>query len=228
MLYCGKPRWLGVLGFPGCRSCFSWAEQPLWPLIVLWPSGAFIAIGRSMSRNSSSLASLLRTDLGRQCSSWRLSNLRRWRRWAIPRVIVIVVGSAIAADLVKLLVTRDRPYHFDFSGGVWQTFGQWFSLANIESVHQSFPSAHTAVAVSLAIALTWHYPRGWWLFSALAFLAACQRLQSSAHYLSDVLFAAAVGSAVAVVCLCIGPVPRWFDRREASWKPRVPKHSKDD
>lgn len=153
------------------------------------------------------------------------------RRWAIPRVIAIVVGAALAADLVKLLVTRDRPYHFDFSGGVWTTFGQWFSLANVESVHQSLPSGHTATAVGLAIALTWHYPRGWWLFSVLVFLAACQRLQCSAHYLSDVLFAAAVGSAVAVVCLCIGPVPRWFDRWESSWKPEssdVTKHPEDD
>lgn len=153
------------------------------------------------------------------------------RRWAIPRVIAIVAGAGIAADLVKLLlVARDRPHHFDFSGGVWNTFGQWFPLANVESVHQSFPSGHTAVAVSLAIALTWYCPRGWWLFSALAFLAACQRLESGAHYLSDVLFAAAVGSAVAVICLCIGPVPRWFDRREASWKPEpsgIPEHSED-
>jgi membrane-associated phospholipid phosphatase len=138
------------------------------------------------------------------------------RRRAIPRVIAIVVGAAIAADLVKLLVTRTRPYGFDFAGGVWETFGQWFSLTSGGSVHHSFPSGHTATAVGLAIALTWYYPRGWWLFSALAFLAACQRLQCGAHYLSDVFFAAAVGSAVAVVCLCIGPVPRWFDRWESS------------
>ena len=142
------------------------------------------------------------------------------RRRAIPRVIAIVVGAAIAADLVKLLVTRTRPYGFDFAGGVWETFGQWFSLANVESVNQSFPSGHTAVAVSLAIALAWHYPRGSWLFLALAVLAACQRLQCGAHYLSDVLFSAAVGSAVAVVCLSVGPIARWFDQWESSRKGR--------
>ena len=140
------------------------------------------------------------------------------RRRAIPRVIAIVVGAAIAADLVKLLVTRTRPSGFDFAGGVRETFGQWSSLTNMESVNQSFPSGHTAVAVGLALALAWHYPRGAWLFSALAFLAACQRLQCGAHYLSDVLFSAAIGSTTAVVCLSIGPVARWFDQWESRGK----------
>jgi membrane-associated phospholipid phosphatase len=139
------------------------------------------------------------------------------RRRAIPRVIAIVVAAAIAADLVKLLVMRTRPYGFDFAGGVWATFGQWFSV-HVDSVDQSFPSGHTAVAVALAIALAWHYPRGAWLVAALALLAACQRLQCGAHYLSDVLFSAAVGSAAAVVCLSIGPIARWFDQWESRGK----------
>ncbi|MFM7292258.1 MAG: phosphatase PAP2 family protein, partial [Planctomycetia bacterium] len=53
----------------------------------------------------------------------------------------------------------------------------------------------------LAAALTWKYPRGTWLFVALAAAAAAQRVASSAHYPSDVLFGAAVGLVGAAVVL---------------------------
>lgn len=140
------------------------------------------------------------------------------RRWALPRVVTITFGAGIAADLVKLLVVRIRPHHFDFSGGLWQTFGEWLPIGSGGSGNQSFLSGHTAVAVALAIALVWLYPRGVWVFFGLAVLAACQRVASGAHYLSDVLFAGAVASTWALACLCVGPLPKWFDRWESSRK----------
>ena len=76
---------------------------------------------------------------------------------------------------------------------------------------QSFPSAHTATAVGLAIGLSWMYPRGRWLFAVFAALVACQRMQSCAHYLSDTLFGATVGFLVATVCI---EYVKWFDRFE--------------
>ena len=138
------------------------------------------------------------------------------QRWALPRVVTIAFGAGIASDLVKLLVVRVRPHHFDFAGGVWQTFGEWLPVGSGGSGNQSFPSGHTAVAVGLAIGMTWLCRRGFWLFFGLAVLAACQRVASGAHYLSDVLFAAAVASAVALACLRVGPLPTWFDRWESA------------
>jgi membrane-associated phospholipid phosphatase len=140
------------------------------------------------------------------------------RRRLVPRVIAITFGSGVAAVLVKLLIVRVRPHHFDFAGGVWQTFGDWLPIGSGGSGLQSFPSGHTAVAVGLAIALAWLYPRGFWWFFSLAFLAAAHRVTSGAHYLSDVLFAAAVASTVALGCLRMGPLPTWFQRWESSQK----------
>ena len=48
-------------------------------------------------------------------------------------------------------------------------------------------------------------------------LVACQRLQEGAHYVSDVVFGAALGTPVAALCLYRGPITALFDRREALW-----------
>jgi len=121
------------------------------------------------------------------------------RRGALPRVLACSWGAGLAADLIKMLVVRVRPHHFSFEGGVWTTFGGWLPLTGAGSGGQSFPSAHTATAVGLAVALVWLYPAGGRLFAALAVLVACQRIAGGAHYLSDVLCGAAVGILVARV-----------------------------
>jgi len=65
----------------------------------------------------------------------------------------------------------------------------------------SFPSGHSAVAAGLATALAWKYPHGTLTFGLLAAAAGLQRVASSAHYPSDVAFGAAIGVAVAAICL---------------------------
>ncbi len=136
------------------------------------------------------------------------------RCWALPRVLAASLGSGLAADMIKMLVVRTRPHCFDFQGGVLASFGGWFPLARAGSDGQSFPSAHTATAAGLAIALVWLYPRGRWLFPAMAVLVACQRIQTGAHFLSDTLCGGAVGCLVAAACLWGGPMARRFDRWE--------------
>ena len=139
------------------------------------------------------------------------------RRWALPRLLACSLGAGLAADVVKLLVVRTRPYDFEFGGDVWASFGGWMPLFSAGSAGQSFPSAHTATAVGLAAALAWLYPHTRKLFVVLAVLVACQRIEAGAHYLSDVLCGGAVGCLVASACLQTGPLPRWFDRWESRW-----------
>ena len=145
------------------------------------------------------------------------------RRWALPRVIACAAGGGMAANIAKMLLARTRPkdFNFDLGGGVWETFGSLFSLGVGGSAEQSFPSAHTATAIGLTMGLLWLYPAGRWFFPALTLLVACQRIESGAHYLSDVCFGAALGYLVATACLRIGGLPKKFDSWEAGWRARA-------
>ncbi|MEX0586369.1 MAG: phosphatase PAP2 family protein [Pirellulales bacterium] len=123
------------------------------------------------------------------------------RRRLIPWIAGASLGAGLTADVLKLVVSRMRPHAFDLQGDVLATFVGWFRLVDRSSQWQSFPSAHTATAVGLALGLSWLYPRGRPLFAALAVLAAAQRVTSQSHFVSDVLWGAAVGVAVSSLCV---------------------------
>jgi membrane-associated phospholipid phosphatase len=144
---------------------------------------------------------------------WRLDPARRW---AVPGVAATAIFSGLAADGVKMLIARARPHSFDFLGSVWSSFGPWLPLGSLGSASQSFPSAHTATAAGLAIALICVYPAARGLFCVLPLLVAYQRIDSGAHFLSDVLCGASVACLVAVLTLSA----RWLDREYALrfWK----------
>ena len=146
---------------------------------------------------------------------------RRHRR-ELVRIGVASLGAGVVANLGKLCLVRARPYHFDRNGDGWATFGEWFPGFGGSSHFQSFPSAHAATAIGLAMGLAWLYPHGRWLFFLFAVLAASQRIVSRNHYLSDTLWGAAIGYLVAWCCL-YGPIfartfARW-ERRSTSMRP---------
>lgn len=142
------------------------------------------------------------------------------RRWAMPRVLACAMASGGAANLLKMMLARTRPNSLplDFTGSVWETFGQWFPVLRNTSDFQSFPSAHTATAAGMAVALVWLYPQGRFLFTLLVILVGCQRIVAGAHFPSDVLAGAATGSLVATLFLYVGRLPVWFDRWESNWR----------
>lgn len=145
------------------------------------------------------------------------------RGWRIaPRLVVCAAGSGILADCCKLLWGRWRPMAAPLDGDVLGTFVTWLpawrvDLLDLKYGHalQSFPSGHVATAAGLAVALSMLYPRGRWLFVALAVLAAVQRIEAQAHFASDVLAAAALGCLVGVLCEVPGPLSRWLSRLES-------------
>lgn len=127
---------------------------------------------------------------------------RSWRI-ALP-LAVHSFGAGLTADAIKLFVARTRPHATLDVASVSDTFVTALPLLNIDALKngwghhvQSFPSAHAATAVGLAIALSTFYPRGRWLFAIFASLAMVQRLEAHAHYLSDVLAGAAIAFFVA-------------------------------
>ncbi|MGD0899841.1 MAG: phosphatase PAP2 family protein [Thermoguttaceae bacterium] len=137
-----------------------------------------------------------------------IHQLDQSRRRRLLWVLACVLLSALAANGTKMLVARTRPQNFDFHFGVLATFGQWLP---VKSACQSFPSGHVATAAGLALALMALYPAGRRLFLLLALLVACQRIESGAHFLSDVLFAAGVSCLTVACCLRLDS---WFSR----WK----------
>ena len=144
------------------------------------------------------------------------------RRWAIPRLFACVATSGLIANLIKVLVVRVRPNSFAFDGSVWDTFGGWLPWISAGSCGESFPSGHTAAATALAGALIWLYPNGRVLFIALAALVGCQRVAFGSHYVSDVLFGAAVGCFSVSLFFHFGLLPQWFERLEARWRAKRP------
>ena len=97
----------------------------------------------------------------------------------------------IAANAAKIMVPRYRPHSLDLSdveiASSWQTWGVPWTGSWFEEQLRSFPSGHSATAVAFAIGLTQVYPRGKWIFASMAALACLQRLESSAHFLSDIM-----------------------------------------
>ncbi|MBS0204958.1 MAG: phosphatase PAP2 family protein [Planctomycetes bacterium] len=123
------------------------------------------------------------------------------RRRSCPQLLAGSLGAGLIANLLKLLVIRHRPRDIAvLPDSVFETFGGLWSKSGGNAA-QSFPSAHTATAVGLAVMLSAYYPRGRWYFVTMATLVGIQRLECSAHFPSDVLAGATVGWCIAAACL---------------------------
>jgi len=129
------------------------------------------------------------------------------RRWRVALPLAIhSLGAGLAADTIKLFIARTRPLATHHAASVADTFIAALPLVNTRALEngyghhvQSFPSAHAATAVGLAIGLSRFYPRGRWLFAIFAALAMLQRLEADAHYLSDVFAGAALAFFLAAI-----------------------------
>lgn len=124
----------------------------------------------------------------------------------VPRIIACAFGAGLVANLIKMCVARRRPMvieqpltDIDLTwASNWSKTGAPVTDL-FEYGWQSFPSAHAATATGLAIGLSWVFPRGRWLFVALAVLASVQRVESQAHWPSDVLAGACAGLMVGLL-----------------------------
>lgn len=130
------------------------------------------------------------------------------RRRAVYIALLITAISGTTANLLKAAVVRVRPHaeglqvkgHNDANGETEEAVERSFWDAR----QRSFPSGHAATAWGLAIGLSLIFLRGWWIFVMLAVLASVQRIESGAHYPSDVL----AGMAIAfIIAACILALP---------------------
>ncbi len=104
-----------------------------------------------------------------------------------------VAVSGLAADLLKAIFGRARPMLL-FEQGI-------FGLGGLHYEHEwtSFPSGHSATALSAAWSLSLLFPRFKPLFLAAGLLIAASRMVLTQHYLSDV----AAGSMLGVVTVIL-------------------------
>ncbi len=101
-------------------------------------------------------------------------------------VFASVAASGLLVDVVKALVGRARP-------GLWLDDGIYgFFFLRLSTVYQSFPSGHTACATGACFALAALAPCYRLRLMAAGLLIGLTRVVVTAHYLSDVLCAAAL------------------------------------
>ncbi len=180
------------------------------------PLATWVGTGRCPTaiQKICSLSELFSHGLGVVAIVILIAVLDPWHRYAIPRILGAALGSGLVANALKLLVARTRPHHFDSQSPGLDSFTDWFPMLTNASWQQSFPSSHAATAAGLAIVLACFYPRGRWLFPGIAGLAGAQRVLDNAHFLSDVLWGAAVGCIFAPLCVYGSRLSRGFDALE--------------
>lgn len=133
--------------------------------------------------------------------------LHRWRLFAAGWIVLASALSGLHV-ILKWMVGRTRP--FELVGLLDQPrpfLLFWFRDGFEGFFHQQnlgFPSGHTSTAFALASALGVLFPRGRRAFLAVATLTGLQRISENAHYVSDVVAAAAFGVGVTYAALwCI-------------------------
>jgi undecaprenyl-diphosphatase len=120
-------------------------------------------------------------------------------------VFMAVVVPGVVVTIVKRIIGRARPYLFEQGGPLrFHPFG-W------DPIYASLPSGHTTTAFATAFAVGALYPRLRWPVWGLACVIGASRIVVSAHYPSDVLAAALVGTLGAVV------VRNWFAVRRLAF-----------
>jgi membrane-associated phospholipid phosphatase len=147
--------------------------------------------------------------------------LDRNRRKFLPRLVGNCLAAGLAADCFKVMIWRTRPRTFElltqsdssWIGSIWST-DRWTWDILFDSSRHSFPSAHTATALAMAITLSKLYPAGRFWFLTLAAFCAANRIDGGAPYVSDVCWGAALGVAVMEIMYRSSQVHRFFARWE--------------
>ncbi|MFF4018426.1 phosphatase PAP2 family protein [Streptomyces sp. NPDC001843] len=108
---------------------------------------------------------------------------RRGRRAAATGLAALAVAQLVANGLCKQLADRPRPP------------ADWFPHDEVEDRpdSSSFPSGHTAAAVAFTAAVAPSWPTAGALCALPAAMVAVERVQSGAHYPTDVAAGAVIG-----------------------------------
>ena len=109
----------------------------------------------------------------------------RGRRLVILLIIAVTVSDQVNSVLLKEWFGRLRPCHDLFDARLLVDCGGG----------KSFPSSHAVNAGTIAVVISFFYPRAMWGMFALAFLIGYSRIYVGVHYPSDVMAGWLLGSA---------------------------------
>jgi len=112
-----------------------------------------------------------------------------------------IAVPSLFATIIKRLIGRARP----FVGNEADPF--LYLPLSWPAAYASMPSGHTTTAFAAAVAIALVWPRLRWPMLVYAVIIAASRVALDAHYLSDVIAGAFVGSIGALM------VRDWFARR---------------
>ena len=135
------------------------------------------------------------------CGWWRRDRVLRMRGFAGAAT---VAGAGLLDQLVKNIACRARPT----APGAGAFFTN-FPCFPTPYATASFPSGHATTAFATAVVLGLWYPRGTGVFVGLAVLVAISRVMLGAHFPSDALAGALLGSGVALAVHVYIPATRW-------------------
>jgi membrane-associated phospholipid phosphatase len=121
--------------------------------------------------------------------------IRKHRRYADRALLFFsnIALSGILANIVKFLVGRLRPKML-FEKGLYG-----FDPFRVGYEFNSFPSGHAATVFAIAVSCSIFWPKYRILFFMFAMTVALSRLVLNAHYPSDVLAGAYIGTMTAIM-----------------------------
>lgn len=135
-------------------------------------------------------------------------------------VLMSVGGALLLSNIIKRLIGRARPRHFE-------EFGPYaFEPFAVDASWASFPSGHSATIGAVAGVFLMLWPRSRHIVIPVAIFLAATRIVVGAHYPSDVVVGFAFGMVVAVMVSALFARLRYlFDcrpgqlpvRRRSTW-----------
>lgn len=108
-------------------------------------------------------------------------------------VFCSVCSAAVIGGIIKILVGRMRPIFYE----ALNTTG-FFPFAKDWAFH-SMPSGHTLASFAGLVMIGMLAPRGRWFFLPLAVIIGVSRVCAGAHWPSDVIVGAFIGTVTAIV-----------------------------
>lgn len=197
------------------------------PLAIWLNGGAWVALDPlfkligELGRPEGFVGAAILLALLAAVSAWRLERRGRaaeaaWWRWIVRHCYLLfatLLSTTAVLHLLKQVVGRVRPRVW-FSEG---HYGLEHPFAGFPA--DSFPSGHTQVAFAVAVVLALAAPRWALVVYLLAALVGLSRIVNEMHYLSDVVAAAFLSIAAALVAKrwILDPAARWPGRSPLAW-----------